>query len=141
MGSNPIFSATLYGLRRGIAQLVEQWSPKPRAEGSNPSAPARQILAFGGTLSANFALWRTKLSDDSQIHLCAHFGADLIQLKTVSFNFHICDSKYFALRGNAKFSQKIYHGGVAQLGERQVRNLEARGSNPVCSIYSSCVYK
>ena len=26
---------------RGIAQLVEQWSPKPRAEGSNPSAPAR----------------------------------------------------------------------------------------------------
>ena len=25
---------------RGIAQLVEQWSPKPRAEGSNPSAPA-----------------------------------------------------------------------------------------------------
>ena len=29
---------------RGIAQLVEQWSPKPRAEGSNPSAPAN-ILA------------------------------------------------------------------------------------------------
>ena len=25
---------------RGIAQLVEQWSPKPRAEGSSPSAPA-----------------------------------------------------------------------------------------------------
>ena len=25
---------------RGIAQLVEQRSPKPRAEGSNPSAPA-----------------------------------------------------------------------------------------------------
>ena len=27
---------------RGIAQLVEQWSPKPRAEGSSPSAPARK---------------------------------------------------------------------------------------------------
>ena len=27
-------------LHRGIAQLVEQRSPKPRAEGSNPSAPA-----------------------------------------------------------------------------------------------------
>ena len=26
---------------RGIAQLVEQRSPKPRAEGSNPSAPAK----------------------------------------------------------------------------------------------------
>ena len=28
-------------LYRGIAQLVEQWSPKPRAEGSSPSAPAK----------------------------------------------------------------------------------------------------
>ena len=28
------------GNYRGIAQLVEQRSPKPRAEGSNPSAPA-----------------------------------------------------------------------------------------------------
>ena len=27
---------------RGIAQLVEQWSPKPRAVGSNPTAPAIQ---------------------------------------------------------------------------------------------------
>src|SRR5699024_506593 len=27
-------------LYRGIAQLVEQRSPKPRAEGSNPSTPA-----------------------------------------------------------------------------------------------------
>ena len=26
---------------RGIAQLVEQWSPKPCAEGSSPSAPAK----------------------------------------------------------------------------------------------------
>ena len=48
MGSNPIFSAiyceTVTQCRsrqcRGIAQLVEQWSPKPRAEGSSPSAPA-----------------------------------------------------------------------------------------------------
>ena len=37
MGSNPIFSA----IYRGIAQLVEQWSPKPRAVGSNPTAPAK----------------------------------------------------------------------------------------------------
>ena len=28
-------------LSRGIAQLVEQRSPKPRAEGSSPSAPAK----------------------------------------------------------------------------------------------------
>lgn len=31
---------------RGIAQLVEQRSPKPRAEGSNPSAPATKITAY-----------------------------------------------------------------------------------------------
>ena len=29
---------------RGIAQLVEQRSPKPRAEGSSPSAPAKPIV-------------------------------------------------------------------------------------------------
>ena len=29
--------------QRGIAQLVEQRSPKPRAEGSNPSAPAKAL--------------------------------------------------------------------------------------------------
>lgn len=34
-------------LDRGIAQLVEQWSPKPRAEGSNPSAPAKEIIRNG----------------------------------------------------------------------------------------------
>ena len=31
---------------RGIAQLVEQRSPKPRAEGSNPSAPAIAVNSF-----------------------------------------------------------------------------------------------
>ena len=30
---------------RGIAQLVEQRSPKPRAEGSIPSAPANAAMA------------------------------------------------------------------------------------------------
>ena len=51
MGSNPIFSAILCGPVkqtssqpcRGIAQLVEQWSPKPRAVGSNPTAPAKDV--------------------------------------------------------------------------------------------------
>ena len=47
MGSNPIFSAienraeekSFSERYRGIAQLVEQWSPKPRAVGSIPTAP------------------------------------------------------------------------------------------------------
>ena len=34
-------------LSRGIAQLVEQRSPKPRAEGSNPSAPAILVIPNG----------------------------------------------------------------------------------------------
>ena len=34
---------------RGIAQLVEQRSPKPRAEGSNPSAPAKAPADLGGS--------------------------------------------------------------------------------------------
>ena len=48
MGSNPIFSAIfiftvkIKMIFRGIAQLVEQWSPKPRAQGSSPCAPAIQ---------------------------------------------------------------------------------------------------
>ena len=28
-------------IHRGIAQLVEQWSPKPRAVGSSPTAPVK----------------------------------------------------------------------------------------------------
>ncbi len=39
---------------RGIAQLVEQWSPKPRAEGSSPSAPAILNRESKGLLSLFF---------------------------------------------------------------------------------------
>ena len=34
---------------RGIAQLVEQWSPKPRAQGSSPCAPAICESLFAGS--------------------------------------------------------------------------------------------
>ena len=40
-------SSAIYPLRRGIAQLVEQWSPKPRVEGSSPSAPANYLRPSG----------------------------------------------------------------------------------------------
>ena len=43
---------------RGIAQLVEQRSPKPRAEGSNPSTPAsffqRQLWLSVGFFLCDF---------------------------------------------------------------------------------------
>ena len=35
-------SGTTVSYTHLIAQLVEQWSPKPRVEGSNPSAPANK---------------------------------------------------------------------------------------------------
>ena len=42
---------------KGIIEFFKATvSPKPRAEGSSPSAPARQILAFGGNLSAKSVL-------------------------------------------------------------------------------------
>ena len=55
---------------RGIAQLVEQRSPKPRAEGSNPSTPAseyrvsaldtRYFYVQNGLTTLNFTLIGTK---------------------------------------------------------------------------------
>ena len=48
MGSNPIFSA----IYRGIAQLVEQWSPKPRAVGSSPTAPAIYLSGYTNTYTS-----------------------------------------------------------------------------------------
>ena len=33
-------------VHRGIAQLVEYWSPKPRVVGSSPSAPAKSLGRF-----------------------------------------------------------------------------------------------
>ncbi len=38
---NDKITLVLKTIYRGIAQLVEQRSPKPRAEGSSPSAPAK----------------------------------------------------------------------------------------------------
>ena len=41
---------------RGIAQLVEQRSPKPRAEGSSPSAPAIKVFTTNVVYDIVFAL-------------------------------------------------------------------------------------
>ena len=42
--------------RRGIAQLVEQRSPKPRAEGSSPSAPATKPAKTLGFCRFSFCM-------------------------------------------------------------------------------------
>ena len=40
------FSSIILMLHRGIAQLVEYWSPKPWVVGSSPSAPANKKRTF-----------------------------------------------------------------------------------------------
>ena len=54
----PLKKPTVYGiitpLHRGIAQLVEYWSPKPRVVGSNPSAPAIKKRTFVYQMKVRF---------------------------------------------------------------------------------------
>ena len=44
---------------RGIAQLVEQRSPKPRAVGSNPTAPANKKVSFVYQTEETFLMMRS----------------------------------------------------------------------------------
>ena len=51
-------------INRGIAQLVEQWSPKPRVLGSSPSAPAKKkaIRKSEWLFSVKFALQASEIA-------------------------------------------------------------------------------
>ena len=40
-------SGIIHFVHRGVAQLVEYWSPKPWVVGSSPSAPAKKEATFG----------------------------------------------------------------------------------------------
>ena len=52
----------IHGVHRGIAQLVEYWSPKPRVVGSSPSAPAKNrsrkasVFLLSGVFAC-FSVW------------------------------------------------------------------------------------
>ena len=35
---------SLFSYRRGVAQLVEHWSPKPGVAGSSPVSPAKTLI-------------------------------------------------------------------------------------------------
>ena len=51
-------------VHRGVAQLVEYWSPKPWVVGSSPSAPAKQKAIGLVPMAFCFSrwLWRIELS-------------------------------------------------------------------------------
>ena len=68
---------------RGIAQLVEQRSPKPRAEGSKPSAPAKQNLAntpFARFLLTVSGALQVSAPENKQLHLTLNACYDILQL-------------------------------------------------------------
>ena len=58
---------------RGIAQLVEQRSPKPRAEGSNPSAPATDLARNSLEFRAFLVFWWWYAVCGTAL-FCAHFA-------------------------------------------------------------------
>ena len=111
MGSNPIFSA----IRRGIAQLVEQRSPKPRAVGSIPTAPAIYSIKYRGV---------------------AQFGS-ATGLGPVGRGFKSCHPDHlirtaaYTASVNAA-AQKISFicGPLAQRSEHPAHNRQVQGSSP-----------
>ena len=56
-------------ISRGIAQLVEQWSPKPRAEGSSPSAPAKSESLRNGLHKPFLGLFLSCISVKTARHV------------------------------------------------------------------------
>ena len=59
--TKPFLSCIIFVVHRGIAQLVEYWSPKPWVVGSSPSAPAKKkaIRDSGWLFSVKFVPYGT----------------------------------------------------------------------------------
>ena len=97
---------------RGIAQLVEQRSPKPRAEGSNPSAPA--IKAFTTSVVCDIMLQ------------CRATNGPVVQLvRTLAC--HARGRRFEPVPG------RHFYAAVAQSVERILGKDEVGGSNPPSS--------
>ena len=101
---------------RGIAQLVEQRSPKPRAEGSNPSAPA--IKAFTTSVVCDIMLQ------------CRATNGPVVQLvRTLAC--HARGRRFEPVPG------RHFYAAVAQSVERILGKDEVGGSNPPSSSRKS----
>ncbi len=53
--------ATIVKARRGIAQLVEHWSPKPGVVGSSPATPANKSDTSSLMCLFYFSLWHQRI--------------------------------------------------------------------------------
>ena len=73
---------------RGIAQLVEQRSPKPRAEGSSPSAPATKI-GFGMRFPRpfSFILYQNLYHFEYQFNLIAESRVRIVSAFALLLRF------------------------------------------------------
>ena len=66
-----------YNIRvhRGIAQLVEYWSPKPWVVGSSPSAPAKKSSFFGTRIFLSKPQAWHIIAARSAVHIISPCGA------------------------------------------------------------------
>ena len=97
---------------RGIAQLVEQRSPKPRAEGSNPSAPAIKVFT-------------TQVVCDIMLQCRAPNGPVVQLVRTLAC--HARGRRFEPVPG------RHFYAAVAQSVERILGKDEVGGSNPPSS--------
>ena len=93
---------------RGIAQLVEQRSPKPRAEGSNPSAPA--IKVFTTSVVCDII--------NNAVQMARQFSWLERQPVTLEVD------------GSSPFRVATFFASVAQLVEQRTENPRVVGSIP-----------
>ena len=82
-------------LSRGIAQLVEQRSPKPRAEGSNPYTPAKRPSVLGWR---SFCVYISKSLRQASRPYCQYSAACTMHV--------LCSPDGLACRGQSDFTSK-----------------------------------
>ena len=103
---------------RGIAQLVEQRSPKPRAEGSSPSAPAKKSSFFGTRIFLSKPQAWHIITARSAVHIISPCGAVshhalaciLLRLDDIqTFGLMIYRNKLRMIYGNKYFQKSECH--------------------------------
>ena len=133
----------VFAINRGIAQLVEQRSPKPRAEGSIPSAPAIKRTAFEAVFSCGRDKERTPARGAWRALSASASGGRNSERNEAPRSKLSGAARLKKVLGTARGLPKRRHNfiysllliisnrGVAQLVARQFWELDVVGSNPV----------